>query len=341
MRVGTFWVYDQLASYMDQDASNLSQVQDEISSGKKFTKTSDDVVGAMTAMDYNLELNQDSRYKTGIDNANALLGDAAAPMQSTVDALDQAKELALQGASGTTGSEDMAALAQQAYAIRDELLGYANTKTSGGESVFAGFQTQSDAFNSSTYAYQGDANIINAQVSNSRKVAVNVPGGTAFSFSMGNSTTTESDGTAVSYSSSTNTDGTTTVTVQLSGGGGSNETFSFQNYMQLANELGDALSAGDTRKVEALMTPLDDAYNQAVSVSADIGARQNTLTAQESENESDQTNAQTLLSDTQDTDMADAATKLEEYQTILQAISQSTANMVPQSLFNFLGSSGA
>ena len=338
MRVGTFSVYDQLASYMDQNLSNISQLQSELSSGKKFSKTSDDVIGATTAMDYNLELDQDSRYKTGIDNANALLQDAATPVQSTIDALNQAKEIALEGASSTMDSSEMAALSQQAYSIRDELLGYANTKTAGGESVFAGFKTQTDAFNSSTYAYQGDANIIKAQISNSQSLAVNVPGGTAFSYTLsGPATITESDGTTVTYTPTTNSDGTTTVAVSIVNTGANvNESFSYSNFMQLANALGDALSSGDTRKVNALLTPLDDAYNQATSVSADIGARQSTLTTQESSNQSDQTNAQTLLSDVQDTDLAAATTKLAEYQTILQSVRQSTASIVSDSLLNFL-----
>ncbi|MDA8389112.1 MAG: flagellar hook-associated protein FlgL [Nitrospiraceae bacterium] len=338
MRVGTFSIYDQLAGYMDQNISNISQIQNELSSGKKFSKTSDDVIGATNAMDYNLELDQDSRYKNGIDNASALLGDASTAVQSTVDALNSAKEIALQGANGATSGTDMAALAQQAYAIRDELLGYANTKTAAGESVFAGFKTRSDAFNGSTYAYQGDNNIINAQVSNSQQLAVNVPGGAAFSYSLsGPVTTTGSDGTAVTYTPTANADGTTTINVQIVNSGANvNESFSFSNFMQLANELGDALNSGDTRKVNALLTPLDDASNQAVSVSADIGARQNRLTTQESANMTDQTNAQALLSDVQDTDLAGATTKLAEYQTILQAVRQSTASIVSNSLLDFL-----
>ncbi len=334
MRVSSFSIYNQVSNSLDQDMSTITQLENQLSSGKKYSKNSDDVTAVVSAMDYNLDLNNDSRYLSNIDSANAVLGDASTAMSSTLDALNNAKEMALEGANGTANSQDMAALAQQVYQIRDELLGYANTKTADGSSVFAGYQTQTDAFNNSTYAYQGDSGIVNAEISNSALLPVNVTGSDAFSFTLSSPVTvTQADGSSFNYTQGSGT----TINVQIKDSSNNVvDSFSFSNFMQLTNLLGDALNSGDTQRISALMTPLDDAINQATSVSADIGTRQDRLTNQQSSIEQDQSSTQVLLSGVQDDDLAQTTTQLAKYQAALQALEQSTANISSQTLLDFL-----
>ena len=335
MRVGSFSIFNQITNSLDQDMSTLNTLEGQISSGKKMSKNSDDVTGVISAMDYNLELSQDSRYTSNIDNANALLGDASTAMSSTLDALNNAKEIALQGANGISNSSNLSALAQQAYQIRDELLGYANTKTADGSSVFAGFQTRTDAFDSSTYSYQGDSGIVNAQISGSQTLPVNVTGSSAFSFTLSAPVTVkQADGTSFNYSAV----GGTTTNVQIIASDGKTvlDSFNFSNFIQLANLLGDALNNNDTARINALMTPLDDAIGQATSVSSDIGARQNRLSTGQSAIEENKTNTQVLLSGVQDTDLAQTAMELSKYQTALQALEQSAGKITSETLLDFL-----
>ncbi len=334
MRVGSFSIYNQISGSLDQEMSTITQLENQLSSGKKFSKNSDNVTGVISAMDYNLDLNQDNRYLSNIDSANALLGDESTAMSSTMDALNNAKEIALEGANGTNTGQDMTALAQQVYQIRDELLGYANTKTADGSSVFAGYQTQTDSFNSSTYAYQGDSGVVNAMVSNSQLLPVNVPGSDAFSYTLSSPVTvTQSDGSSFTYTQGSGA----TINVQIKDSGNNVvDSFSFSNFMQLTNLLGDALNNGDTRRVNALMTPLDDAIKQATSVSADIGARQSRLTNQQNSIQQDQANTQVLLSGVQDDDIAQTTTQLAKYQAAIQALEESTAKISSQTLLDFL-----
>ncbi len=334
MRVGSFSIYNQVSNSLDQEMSTITQLENQLSSGKKYSKNSDNVTGVISAMDYNLDLNNDNRYLSNIDSANVALGDASTAMSSTMDALNNAKEIAIEGANGTTSSQNMEALAQQVYQIKDEILGYANMKSTDGSSVFAGYQTQTDAFNSSTYAYQGDSGIVNAQISNSGLLPVNVPGSDAFSFTLSSPVTvTQADGSSFTYTQGSGT----TIDVQIKDSSNNVvDSFSFSNFMQLTDLLGNALNSGDTRRVSALMTPLDDAITQATSVSADIGARQERLTSQESSIEQDQSNTQVLLSGVQDDDLAQTTTQLAKYQAALQALEQSTANISSQTLLDFL-----
>ncbi|MDA8088485.1 MAG: flagellar hook-associated protein FlgL [Nitrospiraceae bacterium] len=340
MKIGTYQIYGQLANYMNQDISTITKLEDELSSGKKFTRNSDDVISVVSSMDYNMELSQDNRYSSGINSATTMLSDASTAMSSTLDALNQAKEVALEGLNGTSSAQDRAAMAQQVYQIRDELLGFANTKTADGQSVFAGLKTDQSAFDSSTYAYNGDAGVMNANISNSQLLPVNVPGSTAFAYTLsGPVSVQQADGSTVTYSMSgyPPPSGDTTINVQITDASGNTlDKFSFSNFMQLTGLLGDALNSNNTTRISALLTPFDDAISQATSVSSDIGARQNRLTAQQSAIENDTLNAQTLLSSVQDDDVADTTTQLAKYQAILQSIRETTATDVSQSLLDFL-----
>ncbi|MDA8325102.1 MAG: flagellar hook-associated protein FlgL, partial [Nitrospiraceae bacterium] len=255
MKIGSYSIYDQLSNYMNQDISTISQLQNELSSGKKFSKNSDDVISVISAMDYNMELSQDNRYKSGIDSATTLLSDASTAMSSTLDALNNAKEVALEGLNGTAGSSDRAAMAQQVYQIRDELLGFANTKTADGQSVFAGLKTNVSAFDPSTYDYNGDSNVMNANISGSQLLPANVPGSTAFAYTLGGPVTAQqADGTTVTYSMASYPPpaGDTTINVQITDSGGNVlDKFSFSNFMQLTGLLGDALNSNNTMRINA------------------------------------------------------------------------------------------
>lgn len=113
------------------------------------------------------------------------------------------------------------------------------------------------------------------------------------------------------------------------------------NFIQLANAVGNALDSNDTAMVQALMTPIGDALNQAANVQSNIGAMQDTLTAQSSNIQNDNLNIQTQVSNIDDTNFASATTEMDAAQTSLQALLQSSGQIFSESLLNFLSSSGA
>ncbi len=84
------------------------------------------------------------------------------------------------------------------------------------------------------------------------------------------------------------------------------------------------------------LTGLDNATNRLLSVQADIGARLNTIDSARSLHDSLNLEAQALLSDIQDLDFAEAASRLSFQSFLLEAAQQSFVRISNLSLFNAL-----
>ncbi len=100
--------------------------------------------------------------------------------------------------------------------------------------------------------------------------------------------------------------------------------------------LKSALQNNDTNGINRAIGLLDGATSQLNLVRADLGAREQTLTAVSSSLATEQDNLQSSLSNTVDVDMASAITNLTALQTSFTATLQMTAQLSKLTLLNFL-----
>ncbi len=172
-------IFNQLTKAFQKNLGTLSGLYNQLSSGKKIDKPSDDVIGLTKAMDYKVSINENEQYKRNIDEAYAHLNFAETIMSSVSDVLIRAKELAIEGANGTQSAESRAAIAKEVTNLRDQLLSLSNSRFRD-RYIFSGFKTDLEAFDSS-FIYQGDAGEINVMVDRNTSRAINIPGNVAFS----------------------------------------------------------------------------------------------------------------------------------------------------------------
>jgi flagellar hook-associated protein 3 FlgL len=100
------------------------------------------------------------------------------------DILVRMKELALQGANATLSAKDREIIAVEVQGLRDELLSIANSRDVNGNSIFAGGNTEADAFQTQadgSVVYQGDARQTMVNVSDERQLGKNRNGLDVFS----------------------------------------------------------------------------------------------------------------------------------------------------------------
>lgn len=118
-----------------------------------------------------------------------------------------------------------------------------------------------------------------------------------------------------------------------------------QSILSTLGDLSNAMKAVDgspesyeeiTRVVANTLGNLDNAITNVSSVEAEIGTRQNTLISTKDMNLDIELFNKEVLSDLQDVDFAEAATRLEMQSFILQAAQQSFVKVSGLSLFNFL-----
>jgi flagellar hook-associated protein 3 FlgL len=131
------------------------KASDQVSSGKRVTRLSDDPAAALDALRARRELQRSQAYNRQAADADGWLTTYDTSMQTISDRLIRVRELALQGASsGVSGGAISPVLTQEISSIREELASLANQKYLG-KPVFAGTAEPANVY-SAAYAYQGD-----------------------------------------------------------------------------------------------------------------------------------------------------------------------------------------
>ena len=140
MRVSTSQIYRQTTDSLMRNLSDVVRLHEQVSSGKKINKPSDDAAGASRALDYKVAIDAGEQYGKNVADASNAIGFAENALDSASSALVRLKELALQAANGTQDAASRAAISKEAAQLRDQLLSIANSRI-GNEYVFSGFKT--------------------------------------------------------------------------------------------------------------------------------------------------------------------------------------------------------
>ena len=338
MRISTLQVYRQASDSLMRSLSDLYRLNERISSGKRINKPSDDPTGTSRAMAYKVSIAAGEQYLGNIDGAASALTSADSTLSSVNTALTRVKALAVQGASDLTGESSQKALAAEVAQLRDQILSLANTKVGGGY-IFSGFRTDTAAFDTSSYAYQGDSGAINVGIGNGVLLSRNVTGDAVFQYSLAAEEVVEIDEGV--YAHFIPGGATSAITVEIrdsatSGGGALLDSFSFDNAIGMTDALCAAMENNDTRRITALLSSLDDMAEHVNNVRADLGARLNRLEDQAARLEDQNLQTETSLSSVEDADIVAAASDLAKANTVLTAVQASTAKILSRSLLDFL-----
>lgn len=111
--------------------TKLNQLSDQVASGKKITKPSDDPVVAMKGMYYRSNLNQVEQYKRNLSELYLWMDNSEAGLEQAGDGLQRVRELLVKGKTGTNGADERKAIGLEIGQIKDDLVNVANTQVSG------------------------------------------------------------------------------------------------------------------------------------------------------------------------------------------------------------------
>lgn len=333
-RVTPSMIFDQLNRALQRNLEDMNVLNTRLSSGRKFNKPSDDVIGVMRAMDYKLSINNNGQYERNMDEASFQLGFIDNVLTSVADSLQQVSDDAITGATGAESAESMAAMARGVLGLRDHLLNLANSKV-GNRYLFSGFKTGTAAFNTANYAYQGDSGEINVPIDRSSTVPVNIPGSTAFSYTLNSEEVVQlQDGKYIHYIPG----GGTTVDVEIRDTDDTTviDSFSFSNFIQMTDILGSALQDNNSLRAKAMTKPFDDARDSLLNVQAGNGVLQVRLEDQKKRLDESTLDLKNVLDDTQNADLAETISSINKTEIALEALRLSSAKVLSPSLLDFL-----
>lgn len=160
------------------------KIQQQLATNRRIQRASDDPTGAAMAMQYRKNIAFESQMRRNLDNGTAFLNVTETAMDGATEMLQRARELTVQGATGTLGPNEKTNIASELNQIIQQLGQIANTNF-GGAYIFSGYKTDTPAYNVTgnppvSATWQGDNGQRIRQISAQASVAVNVIGDDVF-----------------------------------------------------------------------------------------------------------------------------------------------------------------
>jgi flagellar hook-associated protein 3 FlgL len=172
-------------TYLQSATQAMDQIQQQLSTGRKVDKPSDDPEGTTKSMSYRKDIIFETQMRRNIDGGVAFMNATESALSSATDAIHRARELAVAGSNGTNSQSGREAMAIEVDQLLQQMVQIGNSNF-GGAYIFAGQKTDKAAFVAvgtptiTGVTYQGDTGDRSRRISTQDTYAVNVNGPEAF-----------------------------------------------------------------------------------------------------------------------------------------------------------------
>jgi flagellar hook-associated protein 3 FlgL len=276
--------------------ARLATYQEQLATGKKLNRISDDVVAARQSLRYRADENASGKYLNNIDKSLAYMGATDTALNEVTQLFDQVKAIAVQGANGSQDAASRYALSQSVDSFLTRMTDVANT-VHDGRFIFGGTATTADK----PFALSADGTRVD--------YAGNLD---AFQVEVGPNSTVE-----------VNQDGYTLFKKQV-------------DVFDAMIQLRDALRDNDPTKVAELIDTVDTAQRHANDLQGSMGGKIQRLELSRTQLESSRIYQKELISQAEDADFTEVISQMQLTQVALEAGLQSAARTITPSLLDFL-----
>lgn len=186
MRISTRQIYTQGIEAFQQQQQKLARLQQQISSGVRLNKPSDDPAAASRVLELEQDVSVNLQYQANINLAEQRLGQQDAVMKTYGDLLNRVRELALQGNNGHLDTTSRNAIAAELDERLSELYSLTNTTDANGDYLLAGYQNASAPFTPTLtgsinhVSFNGDDGTRAIQISKVRQMEIDISGQSIF-----------------------------------------------------------------------------------------------------------------------------------------------------------------
>jgi len=315
VRVTNQMMGNALKQHIQNNLSQLSRTQEQLSTGKTILRPSDNPTDISRLMAVKAQKEINKQYTQNIDDGLTYLYSTDTALGTAGEMLAQANELAVQGANGTLSDTDMEAIGEQIDKMIDEMVDVANT-TAGGKYIFAGRTNSRPPFyrddsNPDQIMYRGDLKRISREVANLSEHTVDAPGvleGENGVFGAINATDLSADGKA-----------------EVTGG-----------VFKTLIDLRDALNSGDQDQVNNMVEEIQTTTDHILMNRVAVGARTRHFEAVKDQMLDQEVRLSQVMQNLQSADIARLSIDLTQQQLTYQTTLSAGANMLQTSLLNFL-----
>ena len=298
MRVTNSMMINTFLTNLGKNATRLSKYQNQMQTGKKFSRPSDDPVAASYAVQFDTDIAKETQYLVNVEAAEEMLTATETALTSYNNVLGRVHELTVQASSTTMSASAREAITNELEQLREELISVANT-TYNGRYLFSGYQTDEKLISDDgTYLIDvQDNEVINYQIGQANRMQVNVLG-------------TEAFGPATE--------------------GGKPLAF------RTIDNLITATKANNTDDIKGMLDEVSNLQDIVLKSVTDIGGRMNRLDLARSRITNNTNNLDEMRSLNEDVDIAEATTNFSMEKIVYQSALAAGAQIIQPTLLDFI-----
>ncbi len=171
-RVTTAYLFQKTAVDIAKQQFEISEIQNQIGTGKRINKPSDGPAETARIIDLNQAIGSIDQFQRNSIFANQRLGLEDATLSSVNNSLQRVRDLALQANSGSQTTETRAIIRAEVEQRLEEILDYANARDGNGNYLFSGSKNRTEPFTQTAtgVVYNGDQNQLSLKVSANRNI---------------------------------------------------------------------------------------------------------------------------------------------------------------------------
>lgn len=299
LRVTQSMMHLQLSRNLNRNLNQMEGLQDQLTTGRKINKASDDPVGITYALRYRGELASNEQYQKNADSAHSWLDFNDTVLNQAGDVLKRVKELVVQGSTGTNPQVALDNIRDEIGQLKGQLIDIANSKMNG-KYVFNGQTYDKKPYDEAATGFDASAVVTDAgEVSYAVGVGVVLPVNVTGNEVFGNPG--ESD-----------------------------------NVFTVLDNIMASLAAGNHADVSAQLSSLETRTNKVLNAASDIGARVNRVELMQNRLDDLELNLTSMQSNVEDADYEQLLIDSKVNENIYQASLSVGSKVISPSLVDFL-----
>ncbi|MNK59573.1 Flagellin [compost metagenome] len=305
LRITSNMMNSQMMLNLNRNAQAMNNTQNQLATGRKLNKPSDDPVGITYSLRYRGELASNEQYTKNVDSALSWLDFNDTVLEQTGSVIQRLRELTVQAATGSNPQSALDSINKEVGQLKEQMIDIANSKLNG-KYIFNGeafdrmpydFPKNTDGTSdtSSLSTLTTDTGLINYSVGDSVQMPINLTGTDVF-------------------------------------GKGTDST----NIFNIMDTLSAALTSGNAAGISAHLDQIDQRMETVLTSRADLGAKTNRIELMQSRLGDLNTNLTDLQSKTEDADYAELIMRSKVQENIYNASLSAGSKIIQPSLVDFL-----
>ncbi|MGN7359303.1 flagellar hook-associated protein FlgL [Paenibacillus sp. SAF-054] len=315
LRVTSNMMSSQLMLNLNRNALQMNNTQNQLATGRKLNKPSDDPVGITYSLRYRGELASNEQYTKNVDSALSWLDYNDTVLGQTGDVIQKLRELTVQASTGSNPQSALDSIRQEIGQLKEQLIDIANS-TLNGKYIFNG-----ESFDKKPYDFlkNADGTSNTSGMVNGQLVGPSID-------------TLVTDKGLINYSVGDSIQLPINLTGNAVFGNGNDA----DNIFKIIDNLTEGLSNGNFKGLSSQLSLIDSRMETILTTRAELGAKTNRIELMQGRLSDLNINLTDLQSKTEDADYTDLIMQSKIQENIYNASLSAGSKIIQPTLVDFL-----